>query len=232
MKTDEVVCYMRINISSNIQEQVYKALKNDILYGVLEPGTQLKELELSEIYGVSRSPIREALRRLCGDGLVELTPNCGISVRVFTEEYVEDILDMRILLEGCGMERMCTVGMTAEEKEELLFLRDQVINAIRDCDSIELPEHMNIDTRLHCLFNSFNHNQVMTETWQRIVPVNVVVQRISLNRDARALQSQEEHLKIIESLLNKDFEAANEMNKLHLKHTQEHVERALKEKKK
>ena len=221
---------MRVKISSNIQEQVYEALKNDILYGVLEPGTQLKEMELTEYYGVSRSPIREALRRLCGDGLVELKPNCGIFVRVFTVDYVEDILDLRVLLEGRGMERICTVGMTFQEKEALLLLRDQVIKAIRDCDSTDLPEHMDIDTRLHCLFNSFNHNQVMTETWQRIVPVNVVVQRLSLKNDARALQSQEEHLKIIECLLKKDFEAANEMNKLHLKHTQVHVERVLKEK--
>ena len=77
---------MKVKISSNIQEQVYEALKNDILYGVLEPGTQLKETELAEYYSVSRSPIREALRRLCGDGLVELKPNCGISVRVFSSK--------------------------------------------------------------------------------------------------------------------------------------------------
>lgn len=221
---------MKIKISSNIQEQVYEALKSDILYGILEPGTQLKEMELTEYYGVSRSPIREALRRLCGDGLVELKPNCGIFVRVFTVGYVEDILDMRVLLEGRGMQRICTEGMTFEEKEALLSLRDQVMKAIRDCDSTDLPEHMDIDTRLHCLFNDFNRNQVMTETWQRIVPVNVVVQRLSLKNDARALQSQEEHLKIIECLLRKDFQAANEMNKLHLKHTQVHVERVLKEK--
>ena len=220
---------MRIKISSNIQEQVYEALKNDILYGVLEPGTQLKELELTEHYGVSRSPIREALRRLCGDGLVELKPNCGISVRVFTADYVEDILDMRVLLEGRGMEHICRQGMSMREREELLDLRERILRVIHEGDDTDLPTHMDIDTRLHCLLNSFNHNQVMEEMWQRIVPVNVVVQRLSLKADARALQSQQEHLKIIECLLRKDFSAANEMNKLHLKHTAMHVERALKE---
>lgn len=223
---------MRVKISSNIQEQVYEALKNDILYGFFEPGAQLKEMELAEYYNVSRSPIREALRRLCGDGLVELKPNCGIYVRVFTAKYVNDILDMRILLEGNGMERSCTYGMIPEEKQEILTLQDQVIKAIQNWDSMDLSEHMDIDARLHCFFNTLNHNQVMTETWQRIVPVNVVIQRLSLKNDARALQSQEEHLRIIEFLLKKDFRAADETNRVHLMHTRAHVERVLEEKNK
>ena len=218
---------MKVKISSNIQEQVYEALKNDILYGVLEPGTQLKETELAEYYSVSRSPIREALRRLCGDGLVELKPNCGISVRVFSSKYVEDILDLRVVLEGRGMERACVDGMTDEEMAELLQLKGQIENAIRSCDTMELHEHMDIDARLHSLLNSLNHNQGMTEMWQRIVPVNVVVQRLSLKHDARALQSQEEHLQIIECLLKKDYVAANEINRLHLLHTGAHVEKSL-----
>ena len=219
---------MKIKISSNIQEQVYEALKSDILYGILEPGTQLKELELTEYYGVSRSPIREALRRLCGDGLVELKPNCGIYVRVFTADYVEDILEMRVLLEGRGMERVCTEGPTAQQREALLSLHEQIVHVIQNCDRIDLVEHMDIDARLHCLLNSFNCNQVMEEMWQRIVPVNVVVQRLSLKADARALQSQEEHLKIIECILRRDFAAAFEMNNLHLKHTAMYVEKSLK----
>lgn len=219
---------MKIKISSNIQEQVYEALKSDILYGVLEPGTQLKELELTEYYGVSRSPIREALRRLCGDGLVELKPNCGIYVRVFTADYVEDILEMRVLLEGRGMERVCMEGLTAQQREALLSLHEQIVYVIQNCDSTDLVEHMDIDARLHCLLNSFNRNQVMEEMWQRIVPVNVVVQRLSLKADARALQSQEEHLKIIECILRRDFAAAFEMNNLHLKHTAMYVEKSLK----
>ena len=218
---------MKVKISSNIQEQVYEALKNDILYGVLEPGTQLKETELAEYYSVSRSPIREALRRLCGDGLVELKPNCGISVRVFSSKYVEDILDLRVVLEGRGMERAGVDGMTDEEMAELLQLKGQIETAIRSCDTMELHEHMDIDARLHSLLNSLNHNQVMTEMWQRIVPVNVVVQRLSLKHDARALQSQEEHLQIIECLLKKDYAAANEINRLHLLHTSAHVEKSL-----
>lgn len=228
MHKNGVTYFMKIKISSNIQEQVYVALKRDILYGVLEPGTQLKELELTEHYGVSRSPIREALRRLCGDGLVELKPNCGIYVRVFTADYVEDILDMRVLLEGRGMERACTEGINAQQREALLALRDQIVYVIKHFDTTDLVEHMDIDARLHCLLNSFNRNQVMEEMWQRIVPVNVVVQRLSLKADARALQSQEEHLKIIEGILRKDFAAANEINKLHLKHTAMYVEKTLK----
>lgn len=208
---------------SNIQQQVYEALKNDILYGVLEPGTQLKEMELAEHYQVSRSPIREALRRLCGDGLLELKHNCGIYVRIFTKEYVADILQMRLLLEGSGMKRLCSRAICPQDEQALNVLRKQVMQAIEKSESMTLSEHMHLDARVHHFFNSLNHNQVMSETWERILPVNVAVQRLSLKNTKRALQSQQEHLTIINFLLQGDFAAANEANRIHLVHTQEYI---------
>jgi DNA-binding GntR family transcriptional regulator len=77
----------QVSIEPTVQGRLYRALREDILRGVHPPGAPLNEAELSRHYGVSRSPLREALSRLAGEGLLESTPNRGISVRRFTEKY-------------------------------------------------------------------------------------------------------------------------------------------------
>jgi len=212
-------------INGNIQEQIYAALKSDIINGELAFGTQLKEMELAGAFGVSRSPVREALRRLCGDGLLELRPNCGIYVREFSMKYVSDLLDMRCMMESHGMARFRSNGMTEGECKELESLRNLIQKAVWESDTMELAEHMELDAKLHLLFNSLNRNEIMDEMWGRMTLVNVVVQRLSLKE--RALQSHEEHLQVVNCLLEGNVEKAIEMNTLHLEHTKMFVEKAL-----
>ena len=217
----------KVAISSNIQEQVYAALKSEIISGELDFGTQLKEMELAETFGVSRSPIREALRRLCGDGLLELRPNCGIFVREFSMKYVSDLLSMRSMMESCGMKQFAADGMQAEDRAQLESLYAVVERATRQCDTMELPQHMDVDAQLHSFFNSMNHNEIMDETWERMKLVNIVVQRLSLKNKTRAKQSQEEHLDVLSCLLAGDVDSAIEKNNIHIQHTKLFVEKAL-----
>lgn len=216
-------------ISGNIQDQVYTLLKNDVIYGVYEPGAQMKEMELAQHFQVSRSPIREALRRLCGDGLLELRSNCGMFVRVFSPTYVRDLLRARVLLETQGMRELAKNGMSEQEHENLLQIRQRVQYAARNSADTGLMSNMEIDAELHTIFNRFNHNEILDEMWQRMTAVNVVVQRYSLSNCERSRESQDEHLKIIDYLLGNEFEQAIHMNDLHIAHTLATVELALKE---
>lgn len=217
----------KIAIISNIQEQVYAELKSEIINGEIEFGVQLKEMELAERFGVSRSPIRETLRRLCGDGLVELRPNCGIFVRDFSIAYVSDLLAARCMLESHGMEQFVAGGMKKEYCQELKRFRKLIQKAIQDSDHMSLEAHMNLDAKLHLFFNSMNHNQIMDEMWDRMALVNVVVQRLSLKDKERARQSQEEHLSVVDCLLAGDVAQAVQMNDQHLEHTKIFAEKAL-----
>lgn len=222
--------HQKVAIISNIQEQVYAALKSEIINGEIEYGTQLKEMDLAERFGVSRSPIRETLRRLCGDGLVELRPNCGIFVREFSMDYVSDLLQVRCMQESHGMEQFVASGMKKEDCKELERFRRLIQKAIADSDNMPLTAHMNLDAKLHLFFNSLNHNQIMDEMWDRMSLVNVVVQRLSLKDKVRARQSQEEHLAVVDCLLAGDVAQAVQMNAQHLEHTKIFVEKALKQK--
>ena len=89
-----------------IRNQVYQILKDDICEGRFAPGQWLQENELAERLCVSRSPIREALRQLASDGLVVEIPNKGVFVKEFTARDIEEIFDLRVLLEDYAISKL------------------------------------------------------------------------------------------------------------------------------
>jgi DNA-binding GntR family transcriptional regulator len=86
-------------------EEAQATLRAAILGGDLEPGSRLGEVELADQLGVSRTPVREALRRLAADGLVEVLPNRGARVAQWSAADLEEIYELRALLESHGAAR-------------------------------------------------------------------------------------------------------------------------------
>jgi DNA-binding GntR family transcriptional regulator len=93
-------------------------IREAIIDGTLEPGQRLKEEELARELGISRTPIREALLMLQAEGLVDAIPNRGAMVRVHTSVDLEDLYQLRALLEGYAARRAAT-RITDEEIEVL-----------------------------------------------------------------------------------------------------------------
>ena len=104
-----------------IADQVYSILKKNICEGQYPPGFWLQENELCEQLGVSRSPVREALRRLVSDGLVISIPNKGTFVKEFTCKDIDEIFDMRVMLEGYAI-RNSRANLTSAHIQQLLDL--------------------------------------------------------------------------------------------------------------
>ena len=102
--------------------QLFKRIRDDILSGNYTPGEELKEATLGKQLGVSRTPVREALRQLDLEGLVEIAPNRGAKVIGISRKDVEDIYHMRARLEGLAARK------AAEQiKEEELAELEEVI---------------------------------------------------------------------------------------------------------
>ena len=98
-------------------ERAYEAIRDRILHRAYAPGSRLKEERLAEEIGVSRTPVREALRRLHIEGWVEFVPNQGAVVSAWTESVVEEVFAIRALLESYGAEmaaRNATEAQVAE----------------------------------------------------------------------------------------------------------------------
>jgi DNA-binding GntR family transcriptional regulator len=106
---------------ATLSDEVFQALVNDILSGAVKPGTRLDEPSICRKFGVSRTPIREALRRLSGTGLVEVTPRKGVTVARIEVEQLNEMFEALAEFEGLCT-RLSAVRMTTLEKKRLELL--------------------------------------------------------------------------------------------------------------
>ena len=101
-----------------LRDVVFNTLRNAILTGELSPGERLMEIKLADKLGVSRTPIREAIRKLELEGLVTMIPRRGAEVAQITEKSMKDVLEVRKVLDDLSVELACE-RITEEEKEML-----------------------------------------------------------------------------------------------------------------
>ena len=108
-----------------LRDVVFKTLRRGILTGELKPGERLMEIHLANRLGVSRTPIREAIRKLELEGLVTMIPRRGAEVANITEKNLKDVLEVRQALESLAIELACE-RITPENKEALREKLNQV----------------------------------------------------------------------------------------------------------
>lgn len=106
------------NQEGSLKERVYAALKSDIVNGILGPGEKLLESKLADAYGVSKTPVREALSILEREGLVEVIPRVGYFTSRITVNDIQDIFELRLILETASAE----IAATKIGKEGIDFL--------------------------------------------------------------------------------------------------------------
>lgn len=129
-------------------DRVYTRLRADILDGVHPPGTRLGEAELAETIGSSRTPVREALRLLETEGLVEVLPHRGARVPDWTPEDLEEIYDLRMLLEGAAVRRAATrIGV--KETDRMAELCDLIERAAEPGRGQDLDRVAELNAEFH-----------------------------------------------------------------------------------
>lgn len=197
---------------STIRTQVYNIIKQNICEGVYTPGQRLQETELAAALKVSRSPIREALRQLASDGLVAEFPNRGVFVKEFTARDIEEVFDVRVLLESYAI-RHSAAHMTPQRMEELMGYLDQLVHFH---EQGELEEYIRVDAMLHQAIIRLGGNSVVEEMYDR---VHSLIQRFriySLISKQRFDESVQEHRTVVHCLLTGNTEEADRVNQAHL----------------
>ena len=109
---------------NSISDQIYERLKKQILHGEIEPGERLMQNQVAESLKASRTPVREAFRRLEQDGLVERVPQGGVRVTPLDHETIQEVFGIRKVLEAYAIELACD-RITAEEIASLKRLVSQ-----------------------------------------------------------------------------------------------------------
>lgn len=191
-------------IRQSLGEVVYDRLLSAILSGQLVGGNELSEVTIADQFGVSRTPVREALNRLAGDGLIENGRNRRAIVRTVTREMVVEIYQVRQCLES-GAARLAAGRMNSAELARL----DAISAAVRpDGIAIDQNQALAFDAELHGSIARHCGNRRLAEEVRRYTNFVPIFQRLAGRRDDRLLLAYEQHLTIIDALRAADAEQA------------------------
>lgn len=198
------------DISLNIDEYlplrdvVFNTLRNAILTGELEPGERLMEIKLADKLGVSRTPIREAIRKLELEGLVVMNPRKSAEVAKITEEDLVDVLEVRRVLESLAMELSCD-KITAEEICQLKENLELFKSAIKKNDLTEIAI---TDVAFHDIIYKSTGNQRLIQILNNLRE-QMYRYRLEYIKDReKRYHLIEEHIQLIDALYSKDKEKA------------------------
>jgi DNA-binding GntR family transcriptional regulator len=149
-----------------LRHDAYAALYEAILLGTLPPGERLVEAEIARQMGISRGPLREAIRQLEQDGLVEYRPRKGAVVAALTRERVLDAYTTRVELEGFAA-RLAVARMTTVDLERLEALCEAMQRYAGDGDSAGL---LQTDVKFHQTICEISGNRVLLRLWTSLGP--------------------------------------------------------------
>ena len=147
-----------------LHQEVAVRLRQRIVEGQLAPGAKLNERELAQALNVSRTPLREAIKMLAAEGLVELLPNRGAVVAQMSEQDVIDTFEVIAGLEGKSGE-LAAQRISEAELAEIRALHFEMMAAWTRRD---LPTYYRINAQIHTLINAAASNPVLAQTWRNV----------------------------------------------------------------
>ena len=214
----------KFNINTNeylpLRDVVFNTLRDAILIGKLVPGERLMENQLAEKLGVSRTPVREALRMLELENLVELVPRKGAQVLDMSEKDITNILEVRSALEGLATSLACK-KMTKEDLQQLKNMEVDFEKAVADND---VDHFVDIDEDFHDLIFAATENDKLISIFRNL--------RIQLYRYRMAQAKNNEtsmstivahHRSIIRAIENHDAEEGASIAQGHIKYQTESI---------
>ncbi|AMA51280.1 MULTISPECIES: GntR family transcriptional regulator [Bacillus] len=206
--------------------QFYNQLKKMIFNGTFKPGERINETQLAKSFGVSRSPIREAMRLLEKDGLLKADDRNGFSITSLTAKDVDEIYKIRIPLEQLAVELV----IDEASEEELAILEKQLEETEKAIhNGTEDTEIISLNQRFHELLVDFSHNRHLKNLLEHVNDLIHFCRILNYTGDHRAETILSEHRKIFEEVKKKNKEAAKQYVMAHFNHDCEHLKRVLEE---
>jgi DNA-binding GntR family transcriptional regulator len=139
-----------------MREDIFSLIRNDIVHLKIKPGAPLNEIRLAKELKVSRTPIREALRRLAAEGLVTVTPNVGARVSEINLRDFRELIEFRIILER-GAAQLVAVNSTVDDIRAMRQLHSKT----QSQETQDLDRLTDLDTEFHFIIRRAAHNQLL-----------------------------------------------------------------------
>ncbi|MCY8927336.1 GntR family transcriptional regulator [Bacillus subtilis] len=206
--------------------QFYNQLKKMIFNGTFKPGERINETQLAKSFGVSRSPIREAMRLLEKDGLLKADDRNGFSITSLTAKDVDEIYKIRIPLEQLAVELV----IDEADEEELTILEKQLEETEKAIhNGTEDTEIIRLNQKFHELLVDFSHNRHLKNLLEHVNDLIHFCRILNYTGDHRAETILSEHRKIFKEVKKKNKEAAKQYVLAHFNHDCEHLKHVLEE---
>ncbi len=209
---------------SSLTYEVYKELEHSILDGTFQAGDSLIETKLSEQLGVSRTPIREALRQLEHEELVRTVPNRGAVVIGISTKDIEDMYTIRIAIEGLASQ-WAAESATLEQIEQLREIVELQEFYAQKNEPLQIWQ---LDSRFHTLLYSVCGSRILKHTLGNFHNYVQKAREISITAEGRISALVSEHRAIFDAIASRDSEKAKILTEQHIINAKNSVLKKLK----
>ena len=208
-----------MQLQTTLHQEAASRLRQRLIEGRIPPGAKLNERELAEELKLSRTPLREAIRMLAAEGLVELLPNRGAVAVQLSPQDVADTFDVIGGLEGQSG-ALAAERITESELTEIRALHYEMRAAHTRRD---LPAYYRLNAEIHRRINAAARNPVLTRTWQTI-NARLQALRFRSNFDeTKWARAVDEHERMVDLLAARDAAALRLLLEQHLRHKRDAV---------
>ena len=197
--------YLRDHIFEEIQQAIYS--------GKLSSEERLTESKIAKKLGVSRTPVREALYRLASLGLIKMIPHRGFIISQWSLKEIEDVLDLRIVLESFAI-KLAIERIQPKEIEEFKELIKQMEEAVLNKDNIRASS---LNTLFHDKIITSSNNMALLEVIEPIKSKIYHFRIMSIYSEHRLEESFKEHKDILNTIIAKDIKSAQKLITEHIK---------------
>lgn len=198
----------------NAADAVHLTLRDAILQGVLPAGQPLGEIQLADVFGRSRTPVREAILKLESEGLAERFPRRGLVVAQITREETLELYAVREMLDGLSA-RLAALGILPTELDRLVWLNDRLRAAVENGDRNAMVQ---LNLEFHEAISHASRNLLLQDFLRRIHERQTWARRLeetTMSFPGRGLEAVAEHEALIDAIRARDPETAERIAREH-----------------
>lgn len=200
--------------SKPLREKIADKIRTDIIRGVFRNGERLVEPKLAKTLGISRTPIREALRQLEGEGFIEIVPRRGAVVKELTIKDIDDLYAIKANLEGLAA-RQATDNLTTEQLEILITI-NRKFREYADKNPHMTDEYLKDNIDFHNIFIAASGNVKLVDILEGLSKNFQRLKTMLVSDTSRAHIAVAEHQKIIEAFISKNPDMAERTVRDHI----------------
>lgn len=208
---------IKLDAYKPLREVVSETLRQAIQDGVLQPGERLMEIPLAEELGVSRTPIREAIRKLELEGFVVMIPRRGTYVANISLKDITQVFEIRSALEELA------AGLAAERitEEEIEELERMLVEISDHMESKDMERIVEADIKFHEVLYKASRNDRLAEIVNNLREQIIRFRSVSMNQPGRLAKTWEEHRQLVEAIGAHNALQARKLARIHMEHSEQ-----------